>query len=53
MNILPDNTRHFVALLEILSPVLSKTDIRRMRWIAQSMLSMTGRVTADSGEIIH
>ena len=36
---------NILALLEILSPVLSKTDIRRMRWIAQSMLSMTGRVT--------
>ena len=36
---------NILALLETLSPVLSKTDIRRMRWVAQSMLSMTGRVT--------
>ncbi len=36
---------NILALLETLSPVLSKKDIRRMRWIAQAMLSMTGRVT--------
>jgi len=36
---------NILALLQTLSPILSKTDIRRMRWIAQSMLSMTGRVT--------
>ena len=36
---------NILALLETLSPILSKTDIRRMRWIAQSMLSMTGRIT--------
>ena len=36
---------NILALLQTLSPVLSKIDIRRMRWIAQSMLSMTGRVT--------
>ena len=36
---------NILALLQILSPYLSKTDIRRMRWVAQAMLSMTGRVT--------
>ena len=36
---------NILALLQTLSPILSKTDIRRMRRIAQSMLSMTGRVT--------
>ena len=36
---------NILALLQTLSPILSKTDIRRMRWVAQSMLSMTGRVT--------
>ena len=36
---------NILALLQTLSPVLSKTDIRRMRWVAQAMLSMTGRVT--------
>ena len=36
---------NILALLDELSPILSKTDIRRMRWIAQAMLSMTGRVT--------
>ncbi len=36
---------NILALLESLSPFLSKTDIRRFRWIAQGMLSMTGRVT--------
>lgn len=36
---------NILALLQILSPILTKTDIRRMRWIAQAMLSMTGRVT--------
>ena len=36
---------NIVALLQTLSPILSKTDTRRMRWIAQSILSMTGRVT--------
>ena len=36
---------NILALLQTLSPALSNTDIRRMRWIAQAMLSMTGRVT--------
>lgn len=45
MNILPDNTRHFVALLQCIQPSISKTDIRRMSRIVQAMLSMTGRVT--------
>lgn len=36
---------NILALLQTLTPILSKTDIRRMRWVAQSMLSMTGRVT--------
>ena len=36
---------NILALLQILSPELSKTDIRRMRLLAQAMLSMTGRVT--------
>lgn len=36
---------NILALLQTLSPILSKTDIRRMHWVAQSMLSMTGRVT--------
>jgi hypothetical protein len=36
---------NILALLQTLSPILSKTDIRRMRRIAQAMLSMTGRVT--------
>jgi putative transposase len=36
---------NILALLHTLSPTLSKTDIRRMRLIAQAMLSMTGRVT--------
>ena len=36
---------NILALLQILSPYLSKTDIRRMRWVAQAMLSMPGRVT--------
>ena len=36
---------NILALLAVLSPYLSKTDIRRMRWVAQAMLSMTGRVT--------
>jgi len=36
---------NILTLLEILIPVLSKTDIRRMRWVTQSMLNMTGRVT--------
>ena len=45
MNILPDNTRHFVALLQCIQPDLSKTDLRRLSRIAQAMLSMSGRVT--------
>ncbi|MBL6981271.1 MAG: transposase [Anaerolineales bacterium] len=36
---------NILALLAVLSPYLSETDIRRMRWVAQAMLSMTGRVT--------
>jgi len=36
---------NILALLETLSPTLSKTDIRRMRRIAQAVLSLTGRVT--------
>ena len=36
---------NIVALLQTLSPRLSKTDIRRMHLIVQAMLSMTGRVT--------
>jgi len=36
---------NILALLDTLLPLLSKTDIRRMRWVAQSMLSMTGRIT--------
>ena len=36
---------NILALLETLSPALSKTDIRRFRWVTQGMLSMTGRVT--------
>lgn len=36
---------NILALLHTLSPALSKTDMRRMRLIAQAMLSMTGRVT--------
>lgn len=36
---------NILALLQTLSPRLSKTDIRRMRLIVQAMLSMTGRVT--------
>ncbi len=36
---------NILALLQTLSPTLSKTDIRRMRLVAQAMLSMTGRVT--------
>ena len=36
---------NILALLATLSPILSKTDIRRFRWVAQGMLSMTGRVT--------
>jgi len=34
MNILPDNTRHFVALLQCIQPDLSKTDLRRLSRIA-------------------
>ena len=45
MNILPDNTRHFVALLQCIQPDLSKTEMRRMSRITQAMLSMSGRVT--------
>jgi len=45
MNILPDNTRHFVALLQCIQPDGSKTDLRRLSRIAQAMLSMSGRVT--------
>jgi hypothetical protein len=45
MNILPDNARHFVALLQCIQPELSKTDVRRMKRIMQAMLSMSGRVT--------
>ena len=41
---------NILALLEALSPVLSKTDIRRFRWVAQGMLSMTGRVTMLGNE---
>ena len=36
---------NILALLETLSPLLSKTDIRRMRHVTQAMLSMTGRIT--------
>jgi putative transposase len=36
---------NILALLQTLSPILSKTDIRRMRIVTQSILSMTGRVT--------
>jgi len=36
---------NILALLATLSPILSKTDIHRMRWVIQGMLSMTGRVT--------
>jgi len=36
---------NILALLQTLSPRLSKTDIRRMRLVAQAMLSMSGRVT--------
>ena len=36
---------NILTFLETLSPLLSKTDIRRMRHVAQAMLSMTGRVT--------
>jgi putative transposase len=45
MNILPDNARHFVALLQCIQPDLSKTDLRRLSRIAQAMLGMSGRVT--------
>lgn len=36
---------NILALLQTLSPKLSKTDIRRMRLAVQAMLSMSGRVT--------
>jgi hypothetical protein len=36
---------NILALLQTLSPKLSKTDIRRMHWVVQAILSMTGRVT--------
>ena len=36
---------NILALLQTLFPRLSKTDIRRMRLVAQAMLSMSGRVT--------
>jgi len=45
MNILPDNTRPFVALLQCIQPDLSKTDLRRLVRIVKAMLSMSGRVT--------
>ena len=45
MNILPDNTWHFAALLQCIQPKLSRTDLRRLSRIAQAMLSMSGRVT--------
>lgn len=45
MNILPDNTRSFVALLQCIQPELTKTDLRRLSRIIQAMLSMSGRVT--------
>lgn len=45
MNILPENTRHFVPLLQCLQPYLSKTNLRRLSRITQAILSMTGRVT--------
>jgi hypothetical protein len=36
---------NILALLQTVSPTLSKTDIRRMHLVAQAMLSMAGRVT--------
>ena len=45
MNILPKNTRHFIALLQCIQPIISKTDVQRMSQVVQAMLSMTGRVT--------
>ena len=45
MNILPDNTQPFAALLQYIQPDLSRTDLRRLSRITQAMLSMSGRVT--------
>ena len=36
---------NILALLQTLTPVISRTDISRMRQVVQAMLSMTGRVT--------
>ncbi len=34
-----------VALLQSLTPLVSKTTLREMSWIIEAMLSMTGRIT--------
>ncbi len=36
---------NILALLQCIQPDLSKTELRRLSWIAQAMVSMSGRVT--------